>query len=278
MTRIRSGRYTVEYPDGRREETSARGALRLKSEGIATGDFVEAEGGVITGVYPARTRFVRPAVANVDVLCLVLACPPEADFLMADKVLAAASAAGADAVIAVNKHDLGGELYAEVLREYAGAGVPVVGVSALCGEGLDELRALLRGRLTAFCGQSAVGKTSLVNALFGLDRKTADVSEKTLRGRHTTTACEILSAGEYRIADTPGFSAFSLAAEKEELAALYPEFEGRACRFRGCSHVSEPDCGVRAAAERGEISPERYGRYVKIFGQLSEQRSKRYER
>ena len=276
VIRIRSGKYAVEYADGRVEETVARGVLRVKSDGIVTGDYVETANGAIGKVYPARTRFVRPAVANVDVLCLVLARPPEPDFLLADKVLASACAAGAEAVIAVNKTDLAGDVFARAIREYAAAGVPVVRVSAADGSGLDDLKDLLRGKLTAFCGQSAVGKTSLLNALFGLDRRTGEVAEKTLRGRHTTTACEIVREGEFRIADTPGFSAFSCDVSPEELADCYPEFAGLTCRFRGCSHLSEPGCAVRAAVENGRIPAARYERYAEIYGQLKEQRRNRY--
>ncbi len=260
------------------EEVTARGVLRIRSSGILTGDFVEVESGVITKVYPAKTKFVRPALANVDVLCIVLAVPPEPDFLLADKVLVAAEAAGTEAVIVVNKSDLDGDVYSRVLDEYKNAGVTVVHVSALTGDGIETLKGVIKGKLCAFCGQSAVGKTSLLNALFGLNRRTGEVSDKTLRGRHTTTACEIVRNGEFRIADTPGFSSFWCEVDSQTLSECYPEFSmAHECRFRGCKHLSEPDCAVKLAVERGEIHKARYDRYVELQSQLSGGK-KRYEK
>ena len=268
----------VEYPDLSTEEVTARGVLRIRSSGILTGDYVEVKNGVIAGVLPAKTKFVRPALSNVDVLCLVLAMPPEPDFLLADKVLVASQVAGTETVIVVNKSDLSDDIYRRVMEEYRAAGVTIIRVSAVSGEGIEQLKNAIRGKLCAFCGQSAVGKTSLLNALFGLNRKTGEVSDKTLRGRHTTTACEIVRNGEFRIADTPGFSSFWCEVDADTLAGSYEEFSmATDCRFRGCRHLSEPDCAVKQAVDRGEIAKQRYLRYVELQSQL-EGGKKKYEK
>ena len=149
--------------------------------------------------------------------------------------------------------------------------------SATKGEGTEEIRALLRGKTTTVAGPSGVGKSSMVNSLCGdTYMETGEISEKIDRGKHTTRHAELLLIGpDTYIVDTPGFSSLSVFnMEKEELKDFYPEFAKYEdeCRFRGCSHISEPDCGVKNAIQDGKISPMRYENYVQIYGELKSQK------
>ena len=188
-----------------------------------------------------------------------------------DRVLAIAGQQGVEPLICVNKNDLEpGEGLAGIYRR---AGFRVVVTSAETGEGVDELRAAISGKLSAFTGNSGVGKSSILNRLApGLAVPVADVSEKLGRGRHTTRHIELyaLGGGTY-IGDTPGFSSFDTErmdlVRKEELQDVFPEFApyiGR-CQFPDCAHLKEPNCAVRAALESGEIEQTRYDSYVRLY-------------
>ena len=168
------------------------------------------------------------------------------------------------------------------MEQYQSSDVQALCVSAAQRQGVDELRALLGRGINCFAGQSAVGKSSLLNCLLdGAALKTGTLSRKTDRGRHTTRQCELM---EYQpdcfFIDTPGFSLLEqMLMPPEDFAALYYEFEQYApfCRFRGCSHVSEPGCAVKEAVEKGELSPERYERYKNLYKITEENWRKRYD-
>ena len=228
--------------------------------------------GRIDRVLERRNWFLRPAVANVDALVFVAAnVNPVTDPFLIDRVSVIARDAGCELIVCVNKTDLdAGEA---LIGTYARAGFPVVGTSAETGEGVEDLRALLRGKVCAFTGNSGVGKSSLLNALDpALGLKTDAVSEKLGRGKHTTRHVELFSLGDgCYVVDTPGFASFEIEMmkliPKEELAEDFPDFApylGR-CRFPDCSHRREPDCAVRAAAENGEIAMSRYRSYLRLF-------------
>ncbi len=253
----------------------ARGKMKGKTE-ILVGDYVEFKSGAIDSVYPRTSRFIRPSVANVEMIAAVLSALPRPDFLMLDKLLVSAEKEGVDVVFVVNKNDLGKEIYEKVRREYAGTGKEIFSVSAETGENLDTLKDRLKGRLTAFAGQSAVGKTSLVNAMFKTSLKVGDLSSIG-RGRHTTTYSNIYFFDAWKIVDTPGFAVLESEIGAGELARYYPEFEAHLneCRFRGCTHTGEKGCAIASLAESGEIARERYERYQEIYRQLKEK--KKYE-
>ncbi|MBQ9710306.1 MAG: ribosome small subunit-dependent GTPase A [Clostridia bacterium] len=255
--------------------------MKIKSLGIVTGDYVEFDEKALTVnkvVLPRKSCFIRPSVANVDAVNIVIASPPKPDYLMIDKLIISLMAQGVEVVLVVNKTDLGHDVYSDVKKNYGDIGCPIVSVSALTGEGVAEWKALLKGKLVAFAGQSAVGKSSLVNALFGLNLKTNDVSEKTQRGRHTTTVAQIYDMDDVRIVDTPGFSVIKPDISYRDLGLFYPEYFSRLqdCKYRGCTHSGEPGCAVKEAVDKGELCRDRYLRYKTIFDELKEEENNKY--
>lgn len=261
-------------------ECKARGIFRKKEMSPLVGDIVEmeptAEGvGVIVQVLPRRNQFGRPPVANLEQLAVVAStCEPTANPLLMDRMIALAEDRQVEPLVVLTKSDLqSGE---ELAERYRLAGIPVFCVCCPTGEGVDDLRDRLRGRVTAFCGNTGVGKSSLLNALEpGLSLATGEISQKLGRGRHTTRHVELfrLNGGGY-LADTPGFSSLeSLEGEtvlKDNLAFAFREFVpylGQ-CRFTSCSHTGEKGCAVYQAVQEGKIAPGRYENYVQLYQQV----------
>ncbi len=271
VIRIKKGKYTVRNDADEERECFAKGSLKIKSDGILTGDFVKTENDVIVGVLPRKNRLERPFVANVDAVAIVVADPPSPDFYLLDKLLVSCCLSGVEAAIVVNKTDLSDDNPKKIIEQYSAA-AKIFLVSALTGDGTQEFSEFLKGKTVVFTGQSAVGKTTLMNTLFGKDHKTGDVSEKTQRGRQTTTSATIVKAGDVEVVDTPGFTAFDLSVKYTDLAKGYAEFVKyeRLCRFSDCSHIGEPDCGVKEAANNGEINKSRYSRYAEIYKELKD--------
>ncbi len=271
VIRIKKGKYTVRNDADEERECFAKGSLKIKSDGILTGDFVKTENDVIVGVLPRKNRLERPFVANVDAVAIVVADPPSPDFYLLDKLLASCFLSGVEAVIAVNKTDLSDENLKKITEQYS-AVAKIFRLSALTGDGTKEFAEFLKGKTVVFTGQSAVGKTTLMNTLFGKDHKTGDVSEKTQRGRQTTTSATIVKEGDVEVIDTPGFTAFDLSIKHTDLAKGYADFikYEKSCRFSDCSHLGEPDCGVKEAVDGGEINKSRYERYAEIYKELKD--------
>ena len=279
--------YTVES-GGRRYVCKARGRFRKQKISPLVGDLVEFQPadsedaeGFIEEILPRKSELLRPPVANVDVIFVtVAAATPEPDLLLVDRLLVRAHRASIEVKIIVNKTDLDDGAAEEIARQYGSAGYEVFRVSARDGVGLEALRAAAEGRIIAFAGQSAVGKSSLLNALCpGLALETGSVS-RIERGRHTTRKAQLIPMQGGYLADTPGFSLLELdTMEPELLAECYPEFaayEGQ-CRFLGCQHLNEPDCAVKYAAQQGVISRERLERYAVLHQELKEKWGKRYD-
>lgn len=256
-----------------------RGLFRKRSERPVVGDFVEIDGGVITAIKKRKNFFYRPNVANIDTVVIVVSPQPKPDFLLIDKLLVNALSSNLEVLFAVNKADVSQELFDTIKSEYSFLGDVFYKVSAFEGTGIVEFSKNLANRTVLFAGQSAVGKTSLVNVLFGLKLKTGELSEKILRGRHTTTYSEIHEFLGIKIIDTPGFAVIDASIKAEQLKDNYPDFkniEGE-CKFRSCLHIDEPDCAIKKAVELGKISKTRYERYKQIYQELKEKEKNLYE-
>ena len=280
ILRSLSGFYDVQTQEGL-ITCRARGILRREGNSPLTGDLVEITvekgKGMVEKILPRKNHFIRPAVANVDALVIFAAnVNPVTEPFLIDRVAAIAGDQNVQAVLCVNKCDLDPAM--DLVRIYEHAGFPVICTSAETGEGVEDLRALLEGKLTAFTGNSGVGKSSILNRLAPeLQLETGEVSEKLGRGRHTTRHVELYRLGENTyVADTPGFSSFDTDQMelilKENLQYAFPDFGSYLgkCRFDDCSHRREPDCAVRAAVEAGEIERSRYESYLKLYDKSSQ--------
>ena len=275
IIRSLSGFYEVTTPEGT-VTCRARGSLRRLGEAPLTGDMVEISvekgKGMVEKILPRRNQFVRPAVANVDALVVFAAnTNPVTEPFLIDRVAAIAGDQEVDVILCVNKCDL--DPAEDLLRIYNRAGFRVIAASAETGEGVEELRSAIRGKLTAFTGNSGVGKSSILNRLCPqLNLPTGEVSEKLGRGRHTTRHVELYDLGEGTfVADTPGFSSFDTdqmdVILKENLQYAFPDFEPfiGSCQFHDCTHRKEPGCAVRQALAAGEIEQSRYDSYLRLY-------------
>ena len=280
ILRSLSGFYDVQTPVGL-ITCRGRGSLRKNHQTPLTGDMVEitVEGkkGMVEKILPRRNCFVRPAVANVDALVVFAAnVNPVTEPFLIDRVAAIAGDQEVEVILCVNKCDL--DPAVDLIRIYRNAGFTVISASAETGQGVEELRELLKGKLTAFTGNTGVGKSSMLNRLCPeLDLATGEVSEKLGRGRHTTRHVELYRLDEETyVADTPGFSSFDTdqmdVILKENLQYAFPDFGAfiGKCRFDDCSHRKEPDCAVRQALEDGQIEKSRYESYLKLYEKSSQ--------
>ena len=269
------------YVDDGQTVTACRGRGKLRRDKInpLVGDRVrftplENGSGALEEILPRKNEFFRPAVANIDQLVVIASqAIPVTDPFLIDRVAAIAESRGCDVVVCVNKCDLAdGEPLAAI---YRAAGFRTLMVSAETGEGMEELRQAITGKVSAFTGNSGVGKSSILNALdpqFSL--ATGDVSQKLGLGRHTTRHVELLrlSCGAL-VADTPGFSSFDVdrmeLARAEDLQYAFREFAPYLdkCRFQDCAHVKEKGCAVLEALDQGKIQPTRHQSYVRLYQQ-----------
>ena len=280
ILRSLSGFYDVQTPEGV-VTCRGRGHLRRGDETPLTGDMVEITvergKGMVEKILPRKNCFVRPAVANVDVLVVFAAnVNPVTEPYLIDRVAAIAGDQEVEVVICVNKCDLDPGL--DLTKIYRNAGFTVFQTSAETGEGVEALRCKLQGKLAAFTGNSGVGKSSVLNRLCpNLGLATGEVSEKLGRGRHTTRHVELYKLDDDTyVADTPGFSSFDTdqmeVILKENLQYAFPDFAAFVgqCQFRDCSHRKEPGCAVRAALDAGELEPTRYDSYLRLYEKASQ--------
>ena len=281
-----AGFYYVYGEDGELYECKAKGIFRKDNQKPLVGDNVEItildqveKEGNLVSILPRKNSLIRPAVANVDQAFVIFAADkPKPNFMLLDRFLIMMEQEGVPAVICFNKKDLVTEKEAGELYEvYKSCGYRVILSSTLDGEGTDEIREILEGKTTVVAGPSGVGKSSLTNLLQGeIKMETGEISRKLKRGRHTTRQSQVIPVGENTfLMDTPGFSSlYIMGMEEQELKDYFPEFRKyeEKCRFQGCRHIHEPDCEVKEALERGEISRIRYEDYLSLYEELKEKR------
>ncbi len=268
-----------------------KAAGRFRKEGITPlpGDNVvftakEDSYGFIEEIEERRNLLIRPRVANVDMIAIVVSAgKPNIDRILCDKLLVSVNKMGILPLMVVNKIDtVGKEQIDNILIEYNKA-CDTICVSAKTGQGLNELKALLEHKCTCFAGQSAAGKSTLLNALFReLNQEIGAMSKKTDRGKHTTRHAELLLPKDFigTAIDTPGFSFFDNDdILPEDLSKYYPDIApfAQGCKYSDCLHEVEPQCAVKDALAQGEINENRYKRYLTLLKEIIEKRQKRYD-
>ena len=246
-------------------------------------EYVEdGEGRSVSKILPRRNIFIRPAVANLDKLIIVASLSaPKPDLMLMDKLIIRCEKHNVEPVIVLNKCDQADADAADDIRaQYAPAGYTIITASAAKGDGVDTIKAEIAGNICCFAGQSAVGKSSLINAIVPeLALETGGLSRKTDRGRHTTRHAQLWHVCGGAVLDTPGFSLLEAdEMEPKELCECYREMRGKriGCRFGECLHRSEPDCAVKPLIGTA-LSPERYERYLIILDELIEKRKHKYD-
>ncbi len=263
-------------------ECKARGLFRKQGRKPVAGDQVNIsvtgeETASLDEILPRKNVLTRPPVANLDQLFLVTSvCDPVPNVLVLDKMIAVAEDHGIDPVVVMTKADLGD--ITPWRQVYGKTGLTFVEVSSITGQGILEMKSLLKGKISAFSGNSGVGKSTLLNAIGeGYDLPTGEISQKLGRGRHTTRQVELfpLSGGGY-VADTPGFSTVDMErydmVKKDQLQYAFREFApylGQ-CKFPSCSHIREKGCAVLAAVQQGEIAPSRHQSYAAMYEEVKE--------
>lgn len=281
-----SGFYYVHVVESGIYECKAKGIFRQQKMKPLVGDDVEIDiiseekrTGNVAAILPRKNALIRPAVANVDQALLIFAAAsPNPNFNLLDRFLVMMGRQDVPVILCFNKCDLiTEEQKQEIAAIYEASGCKILFVSAKKELGLKELQEILEGKTTTVAGPSGVGKSSLINLLAPeACMETGEISKKIERGRHTTRHAELIQLkGDGYIMDTPGFSSLYLPEmEKEELQDCYPEFAAFEpyCRFQGCSHISEPDCGVKEALSEGKIHLVRYENYCQLYGELKDRK------
>lgn len=281
-----AGFYYVHVEESGIYECKAKGIFRKDNQKPLVGDNVrisvldeKEKSGNIIEILPRKNSLIRPAVANVDQAFVIFALEnPKPNFMLLDRFLIMMEQAKIPAVICFNKKDLAQE--EDILKLcdiYENCGYKVIVSSTVNQDDRQKIHEILHGKTTVIAGPSGVGKSSITNMLQqGIHMETGEISKKLKRGRHTTRHSQVVPVGEKTyLMDTPGFSSLYLTdMDEQELKNYFPEFskyEGQ-CRFQGCVHIHEPDCAVKDALEKKEISKLRYEDYLSLYEELKEKR------
>ena len=266
--KIHSDFYYV-YHNDKLIECKLREVLKKTKQSVYVGDFVEFEDGAITNVLARNNYIPRPSVANIDRIIIISAVKePDLSFSQLNRYISFAKYYGIEAVLCFNKNDLSFDdrIIEKVFSIYEPLGYDILFTSALENLGIDEFKEILEGKTSVLCGSSGVGKSSLINAVSGLNLRTKEVSEKTQRGTHTTRHCEIITINKNtRIVDTPGFSNlkfdFILPHEVDKLFPEINKYRGK-CKYQDCLHMNEIGCEVKANVDK--IDETRYQSYLEF--------------
>ena len=281
-----AGFYYIYAENDEVYECKAKGIFRKDNRKPLVGDNVEIEvldeqekEGSVTAILPRKNSLIRPAVANVDQAFVIFAMEnPKPNFMLLDRFLIMMEKENVPAVICFNKKDLATEEELEFLYEtYKSCGYQVILSSTFNGEGLEEIREILKGKTTVVAGPSGVGKSSITNALQeNVQMETGEISKKLKRGKHTTRHSLVIPVGkDTYLMDTPGFSSLYLTdIEEQKLKDYFPEFREYEdqCRFQGCRHIHEPGCAVKEALNNHKISSLRYEDYLGLHEEIKEKR------
>lgn len=268
-------------------ECRARGLFRKNKTVPLIGDRVlikinnEDNTGYVEHIFDRITELKRPPVSNVNQAVIVFAAQkPDPNLWLLDRFLLLASFQGLDVVICINKSDLDSDDEADMIYKiYKRAGYKIIKTSCKTKEGIDEIKDILKDKITVFAGPSGVGKSTLLNNVqSNLSLQTGSISEKTSRGKHTTRHVELieLDLGGW-VVDTPGFSTLDIDfLEEDELEKYFIEIYNKSsfCKYSGCNHYKEPNCEVKKAVEIGEISRSRYDNYLSMLQEIK--RIRRY--
>lgn len=282
--------YVLENIEDNSEfKASLRGNIKRKN-GILVGDLVEVEVSydryMIKKILPRKNSLIRPPVANIDNLVVVVSLStPSPDFFLLDKQIVLAKFKDILPIIVINKIDLNisditNKDLSYIKNVYGNLGFQIIEVSAKNNIGIDVLKEKLHNKISAFSGNSGVGKSSIINKIFGTNSLTFEVAKKTNRGRHTTKHVKIYKNEDMYVLDTPGFSSYELYdIEYKELKNYYPDFLECKCDYLDCSHVFENEkvCGVKKAINDGRIDKNRYDRYVELFKKLKDEYDRKYK-
>ena len=279
-----SGFYYV-IDEGRTIQCRGRGVFRKRNVTPLVGDTVvyqyeNEQEGYILEVKDRKNELVRPPISNVDQAILVFsATEPAFSTVLLDRFLTIIEENDIHAVIVITKVDLLSESEKEKInqfkQDYEKIGYPVILASSETSEGMSQLRPLLKDAVSVFAGQSGVGKSSLLNALVPeLELKTAGISSHLGRGKHTTRHVELIPVENGLVADTPGFSSLDFTMDEADLPFCFPEMREKAqeCKFRGCMHLQEPKCAVKAAVETGDIQQYRYDHYLEFLTEIKDRK------
>lgn len=282
--------YVLENIEDNSEfKASLRGNIKRRN-GILVGDLVEVEVSydryMIKKILPRKNSLIRPPVANIDNLVIVVSLStPSPDFFLLDKQIVLAKFKDILPIIVINKIDLNisditNKDLSYIKNVYGNLGFQIIEVSAKNNIGIDVLKEKLHNKISAFSGNSGVGKSSIINKIFGTNSLTFEVAKKTNRGRHTTKHVKIYKNEDMYVLDTPGFSSYELYdIEYKELKNYYPDFLECKCDYLDCSHVFENEkvCGIKKAINDGRIDKNRYDRYVELFKKLKDEYDRKYK-
>lgn len=266
-----------------------RGNIKKKSN-ILVGDLVEVTRSydryIIEDILDRKNYLIRPPVANIDNLIIVLSLSnPTPDFFLLDKQIVLAMYKNITPIIVINKIDLNNNEKTNndieyIKKVYSNLGINILEVSSKENIGIEELKKYLKGKISAFSGNSGVGKSSIINNIFNTKSTTSEVSKKTSRGRHTTKHVKIYKNNDMYILDTPGFSSYELYdIYYKQLKQFYPDFNEYVCQYTDCNHTNEDIniCAVKEAVEKDLIDKERYNRYVELFIKLKKMDDRKYK-